>query len=101
MNDDPEEAKRNGNCVNLSYFRSFTNREVLESIFYNIVFITVCVPDRTKEHDKENEKGITERQLMSLKLIIKSTVDLYRGINEFKKWYQPRINNIKMRMVIC
>jgi Fe-S cluster assembly ATPase SufC len=27
--------------------------------------------------------------------------DLYRGINAFKKGYQPRINIIRMRMVIC
>jgi hypothetical protein len=34
---------------------------------------------------------------MSLKLIIKTKNirDLYRGINEFKKGYQPRINIIK------
>jgi hypothetical protein len=25
----------------------------------------------------------------------KNIRDLYRGINEFKKWYQPRINIIK------
>jgi hypothetical protein len=31
----------------------------------------------------------------------KNIRDLYRGINEFKKGYQPRINIIKMRMVIC
>jgi hypothetical protein len=27
--------------------------------------------------------------------------DLYRGMNEFKKGYQPRINNKRMRMVTC
>jgi hypothetical protein len=32
---------------------------------------------------------------MSLKLIIKKIRDLYRGINEFKKGYQPTINIIK------
>jgi hypothetical protein len=32
---------------------------------------------------------------MSLKLTIKKISDLYRGINEFKKGYQPRINIIK------
>jgi hypothetical protein len=33
---------------------------------------------------------------MSLKLIIKTKIlHLYRGINEFKKGYQPRINIIK------
>jgi hypothetical protein len=32
---------------------------------------------------------------MSLKLIIKNIRDLYRGINGFKKRYQPRINIIK------
>jgi hypothetical protein len=33
---------------------------------------------------------------MSLKLVIKTkNLDLYRGINEFKKCYQPRINIIK------
>jgi hypothetical protein len=31
----------------------------------------------------------------------KNIRDLYRGINEFKKGYQPRINIIKMSMVIC
>jgi hypothetical protein len=31
----------------------------------------------------------------------KNIRDLYRGINEFKKGYQPRINIIRMRMVIC
>jgi hypothetical protein len=33
---------------------------------------------------------------MSLKITIKKNIrDLYRGINEFKKGYQPRINNIR------
>jgi hypothetical protein len=34
---------------------------------------------------------------MSLELIIKTKIlrDLYRGVNEFKKGYQPRINIIK------
>jgi len=33
---------------------------------------------------------------MSFKLIIKTKIlDLYRGINEFKKGYKPRINIIK------
>jgi hypothetical protein len=34
------------------------------------------------------------KKLMSLKLIIKTKFmrDLYRGINKFKKGYQPRIN---------
>jgi hypothetical protein len=32
---------------------------------------------------------------MSLKLIIKKVTDLYRGINEYMKGYQPRINIIK------
>jgi hypothetical protein len=34
---------------------------------------------------------------MSLKLIIKTKIlrDLYRGMNEFKEGYQPRINIIK------
>jgi hypothetical protein len=32
---------------------------------------------------------------MSCKLIIKKIRDLYRGINEFKKGYHPRINIIK------
>jgi hypothetical protein len=32
---------------------------------------------------------------MNLKLKIKTIRDLYRGINEFKKGYQPRINIIK------
>jgi hypothetical protein len=30
----------------------------------------------------------------------KSIRDLYKGINEFKKGYQPRINIMRMRMVI-
>jgi hypothetical protein len=30
----------------------------------------------------------------------KNIREWYRGINEFKKWYQPRISIIKMRMVI-
>jgi hypothetical protein len=30
----------------------------------------------------------------------KNIRDLYRGINEFMKGYQPRINIIKMRLVI-
>jgi len=34
---------------------------------------------------------------MSLELIIKTKIlrDLYRGVNEFKKGYQPKINIIK------
>jgi hypothetical protein len=33
---------------------------------------------------------------MSLKLIIKTKMlEIYRGINDFKKGYQPRINIIK------
>jgi hypothetical protein len=32
---------------------------------------------------------------MILKLIIKNTTHMYRGINEFKKGYQPKINIIK------
>jgi hypothetical protein len=31
----------------------------------------------------------------------KNIGDLYRGINEFKNGYQPRINVIKMKMGIC
>jgi hypothetical protein len=31
----------------------------------------------------------------------KNIRDLYRGINESKKGYQPRINFVKMGMVIC
>jgi hypothetical protein len=31
----------------------------------------------------------------------KNIRDLYRVINEFKEGYQPGINIIKMRMVIC
>jgi hypothetical protein len=44
------------------------------------------------EHLKK-EKGISGRkQLMTLELIIKNIRDLFRGINKFKKGYQPRIN---------
>jgi hypothetical protein len=31
----------------------------------------------------------------------KNITDLYRGISEFKKGYQPRINITKVRMVLC
>jgi hypothetical protein len=31
----------------------------------------------------------------------KNIRDFYRGINEFKKWYRPRINIPRMRIVIC
>jgi hypothetical protein len=31
----------------------------------------------------------------------KNIRDLYRGINEFEKGYQPRTNMVRRRMVIC
>ena len=32
---------------------------------------------------------------------VKNTRDLYRGISDFKKGYQPRNNTVKVRRVIC
>ena len=32
---------------------------------------------------------------------IKNIRDLYRGINDFKKGYQPRCNIVKVRKVTC
>jgi hypothetical protein len=45
------------------------------------------------EHLGTRKGNISKIKLMSVKLIIK-TKDLYSGINEFRKGYQPRINII-------
>jgi len=49
------------------------------------------------------EEGIPERKINELETNSKNKNirDLYRGINEYKKGYQPRTNLIKMRTVIC
>jgi hypothetical protein len=48
------------------------------------------------EHLGTRKRNICKAKLMSLRLIIKKNIrDLYRGINEFKKGYQPRINTVK------
>jgi hypothetical protein len=41
--------------------------------------------------------GISERRITELEInsMNKSIKDLYRGINEFKKGYQPRTNLVK------
>jgi hypothetical protein len=43
--------------------------------------------------DKSNELATKSKN--------KNIRDLYRGINEFKRDYQPRSNFVNMRMVIC
>jgi hypothetical protein len=50
--------------------------------------------NRKREYlnDKINDIGTNNKN--------KNIRDLYRGINEFKKGYEPRINIIRMRMVI-
>jgi hypothetical protein len=48
------------------------------------------------EHLGTRKGNISKTKLMSLKLIIKPEVlEICRGINEFKKRDQPRINIIK------
>jgi hypothetical protein len=49
------------------------------------------------EHLGTRKGNIRKSKLMRLELIIKTKIlrDFYRGINEFKKWYKPRITIIK------
>jgi hypothetical protein len=52
-----------------------------------------------RKHEREYMKGkINELQTNNKN---KTLRDLYRGINEFNRGYQPRINIERMRMVIC
>jgi hypothetical protein len=59
-----------------------------------------CETSRTFRTKKK--KGISEKiNELETNIKNKNIRDLYRGINEFKKGYQPRTNMVKRRMVIC
>jgi GTPase SAR1 family protein len=54
--------------------------------------------DNEREYLKEKLRKLNELETNSKN---KNIRDLYRGINEFKKGYQPLSNLKKMRIAIC
>jgi len=50
---------------------------------------------KLRRHFRNEKKAYLEAKIREINSKIKNIRDLYRGISNFKKGYQPRINTVK------